>query len=133
MNAVRVILLCLSICSSVPVSPVWGTTQAAMAAQACKGLEKNNSEMEKLRQTILKKHQGDMKFIVAFKKAQTAWLAYRDAHLEALYPQDPATYGSVHGMCRCIVLNRMTRERIETLQKWLSPAPEGDVCAGSMR
>ncbi len=126
-------LVCLAILSYVPVFPAEATTQATITAQACNELKKTSGEMEQLRQTILKNHRGNTRFIAAFNKAQTAWLAYRDAHLEALYPQAPASYGTSHAMCRCLVLNLMTQERIETIRKWLIPASEGDVCAGSLR
>lgn len=133
MYGFRVMLISLAIFTYIPVSPAGATTQATMTAQACNELEKNNSEIEQLRQTILKTHREDTRFIAAFNKAQTAWLAYRDAHLEALYPQAPASYGTSNAMCRCLELKLMTQKRIELLRKWLEPALEGDVCAGSLR
>jgi len=124
-------LVCLTIVISMTEIPISAETQVEMTVESCGELDKSVEELDKIYREILKDRTGDEQFIAAFKKAQKTWEVYRDAHLEALYPGSPEKYGSVNAMCRCVILNRMTRERIETLRYWLSGDTEGDVCAGS--
>ncbi len=61
---------------------------------------------------------------------QKAWKAYRDAQIEAIYPQkDIETYPSVYPMCYAILRTKLTEGRIRDLKALISPG-EGDVCAG---
>lgn len=48
---------------------------------------------------VLKTHEGDKLFLEKLKKSQRAWLAFRDAELEALYPAEnkKLEYGTVNG------------------------------------
>ena len=59
--------------------------------------------------------------------AQSAWEAYRDAQLDALWPSDPHNYGSVHPMCQAAFAAALTEARIKELSEMASP-PEGEVC-----
>jgi len=64
--------------------------------------------------------------------AQKAWEAYRDAKLEAIYPnprENWADYGSVYPMCFAILKTKMVEGRIRDL-KVLTTSGEGDVCYG---
>lgn len=132
MQKILIVVFCLAIGISAPAYNAFGETQATMTEDACRELENSNFEMKKLYTNILQAHSTDKRFLSAFRKAQNAWTAFRDAHLNAVYPQGPKAYVSSHGMCRCILLNELTRERVTTLRKWLSESTEGDVCAGSM-
>ncbi|MGB7330433.1 MAG: lysozyme inhibitor LprI family protein, partial [Terriglobales bacterium] len=84
---------------------------------------------------ILKEYADDQQFIAKLKTAQKAWLAFRDAELEALYPKDnkQAEYGTVYPMCHCSELQFLTEERTKQLNRWLDGTREGDVCAGSIK
>jgi uncharacterized protein YecT (DUF1311 family) len=84
---------------------------------------------------ILKEYAKDQQFIAKLKTAQRAWLAFRDAELEALYPRDnkQAEYGTVYPMCHCSELQFLTEARIKELKRWIDGTIEGDVCAGSLR
>jgi Lysozyme inhibitor LprI len=85
--------------------------------------------------TILKEYAKDQQFIAKLKTAQRAWLAFRGAQLEALFPKTDkqAEYGSVYPMCRCSELQSLTEERAKQLKRWLDGTKEGNVCAGSVR
>jgi uncharacterized protein YecT (DUF1311 family) len=67
--------------------------------------------------------------VAKLKEAQTAWLAFRDAHVRAFWPSDePRAYGSVHPMCVANELTRLTLARLSELRAMTSRV-EGDVCA----
>ncbi len=97
-----------------------------------------NQESKKLRavyDSILTQYKDDTLFIFRLKKAQRAWLKYRDAHIEARFPtakkgSQPSEYGSIYPQCACMEL---TEERIRILEKWLKGTIEGDVCGGSYK
>jgi len=131
MRAQLILVFIIAVCGVMPDCRTYGETQMKMAADVCHELEISNAEMKKVYSDILKERGNDKTFTDALIRAQSAWTSFRDAHMEALYPSPPEVYGSSHGMCRCTVLNRMTRERIETLRTWLSGGVEGDLCAGS--
>jgi uncharacterized protein YecT (DUF1311 family) len=133
MRGFLIVLLCLTICLFTPALRSYAETQAEMTAGACLELENSNAEMTRIHQQIIRDHKADKRFISAFNKAQKTWSVFRDADLSAIYPESPERYGSAYGMCRCTVLNEMTRERIEKLKKWLSKGTEGDVCVGSIK
>jgi uncharacterized protein YecT (DUF1311 family) len=133
MRGFLIVPLCLAIWAVTPALRSYAETQAAMTADACLALENSNAEMKRIHRQIVRDHNDNKRFITAFNKTQRAWSAFRDADLNAIYPEPSEFYGSVYGMCRCTVLNELTRERIETLKKWLLKGTEGDVCAGSMK
>ena len=94
-----------------------------------------DGEMNAVYQQVLKAYSGDPKFIEKFKASQRAWVVFRDAEMEAVYPASDkqAEYGSVYPVCRSRHLETLTRERTKQLQVWLNGIEEGDMCAGSVR
>ncbi len=91
------------------------------------------AEMDRIYAEILKRFGDDTRFIEKLQASQNAWRAYRDAHLQALYPADDKTlaYGSAYRHCRQLAIAVLTRERIMHLRQWLQGVEEGEVCAGS--
>ncbi len=110
-------------------------TQLDMNIKASEELKKSDDEMSKLYLKIAEDYRNDSEFVDKFKKAQAAWLAYRDAHLDAVYPHKDkqASYGSVFPMCSCILIDQLTRDRIRELKQWADGTEEGNVCAGSIK
>jgi uncharacterized protein YecT (DUF1311 family) len=113
-------------------------TQSDSNQEACSRYKKADAEMNAVYRQVLNTHKKDSLFVAKFKVAQRAWVAFRDAHLESLYPEPNkihayGAYGSVNPMCRCMVLAELTAERTKQLRQWLTGAEEGDVCAGSVR
>jgi len=100
---------------------------------ACAEYKQADREMNRVYLKIVSDYRGRLAFIKALKKAQLAWLRYRDAHVESIFPGDASQYGSVSTMCRCGSLAEITKERTQTLNRWLEGVEEGDVCAGSVR
>ncbi len=112
-----------------------GSGRAWGADNSCAEYEKSDAELNKAYKKILNDYKQDQVFLEKLKQAQKAWLAFRDAHVNAVYPEaDKQTeYGSAYGMCRCLVLKELTEVRVEQLKKWVDGVEEGDVCAGSVR
>lgn len=110
-------------------------TQLELNEKACASYKKADTAMNKTYQQILGRYRADSLFIQKLKSAQRAWIAYRDAHLEALYPaaDKRAAYGSVNPMCQCVALEEITVERTKILKKWVDGIEEGDVCGGSIK
>lgn len=63
--------------------------------------------------------------VSAIRKAQRAWIAFRDAEVQTLY-SDPGK-GSVTSMCAGILKTQLTRQRTEELKRRLQRR-EGEVC-----
>ena len=108
-------------------------TQLQMNEASCAEYKQADREMNRVYLKIVSDYRGRLAFIKALKKAQLAWLRYRDAHVESIFPGDASQYGSVSTMCRCGSLAEITKERTQTLNRWLEGIEEGDVCAGSVR
>lgn len=68
------------------------------------------------------------------KIAQNLWTQFRDAEMEAKYPdRERGYYGNVLPMCQFMYITELTQERINKLKVWLTGIPEYDVCLGSVR
>ena len=108
------------------------TSQTAMDMCASQSNAAADKELNQVYQQVLQKYATDKTFIAKFKAAQKAWLAFRDAELEARYPDAKSgDYGSVYPMCANNEEEALTRKRIAELREWLKGTQEGDVCAGS--
>lgn len=91
---------------------------------------KADAELNAVYRQLIAKHKSDAEYIRKLRYAQASWLKFRDAHLASYYYQEgkPGVYGSVHPMCRSLLLIRLTVERTTELKEILNPE-EGDVCA----
>ena len=121
-------LLALAATSSV----VRAQTQGEMDDQACKDFSAADKRLNAAYQKVLAAHPKDALFSAKFRAAQRAWVAFRDAEIDALFPakDKPLEYGSVYPMCDCQERTAITLRRIEELDDWLT-VQEGDVCTGS--
>jgi uncharacterized protein YecT (DUF1311 family) len=110
-------------------------TQGDLDGQSCGEFHKADVALSEAYSKVLREYARDQQFIAKLKTSQRAWLAFRDAELEALYPKDnkQAEYGTVYSMCRCSELQSLTQERTKQLKRWLDGTKEGDVCAGSFK
>lgn len=101
----------------------------------CAGLEYvlADKELNAVYQEVAKRRQNVKGFVARLKEAQQAWLKWRDAEMEAIYPErnDPSAYGTVFAMCWELDLASLTRERTKQLRKWLVGVEEGGACSGS--
>ena len=110
-------------------------TQAEMSRDACEKFKKSDAKLNQTYKRILADYQKDKLFIEKMKLAQRAWLAFRDAHLAAVYPVEDAgaQNGSAGSMCQCLELEQLTYQRTKVMQQWIDGTREGDVCAGSIK
>lgn len=110
-------------------------SQAAMSQDACRKYEATDAEMNKVYQQVLGEYKADAVFVQKLKTAQRLWVAFRNAHVESLYPKPNklAAYGSAHPMCRCLALTEITAARVEALRRWIKGGEEGDTCSGSVK
>jgi len=120
----------MSLAASVAVAQ----TQREMEKDACAVFQRADRELNAVYVEILSENKKDKVFIEKLKKAQRAWIAYRDAHMESLYPEeDKSAYGSIYNMCCCIVKKELTIQRTEVLRRWLVGVPAGEACSGSIK
>ena len=113
-------------------------SQLEMNRQACDEYKKADAKLNRTYQQILSEYKKDALFIQKMKRAQQAWIIFRDAQIEALYPLEQNAnpnqkYGSVYPMCNCIALTQITEKRTEELKQWIDGTEEGDVCSGSIK
>lgn len=142
MKAVRktsLILLLLLVMSSTKAGGIDSIpttqTQLELNEKACAAYKKADTQMNKIYRRILSENGADKLFVQKMRAAQRAWIVFRDAHLEAMYPaaDKRAAYGTVNPMCQCMELEKLTDERVRVLQQWVSGIEEGDVCGGSIK
>jgi uncharacterized protein YecT (DUF1311 family) len=100
----------------------------------CNQYKKADAELNRVYQQLITANATDQVFVDKLKIAQRAWIAFRDAQLEAIYPEtdDPRVkYGSVYPMCYCSAQQDLTEERTKHLKRMLR-SPEGDACGWSI-
>ena len=96
-------------------------------------LKETDDELNRVYQAIRKKYAKNPEFLRKLKSAQLAWIKFRDAEMDALFPvEDPHYYGSVKPMCQADWLRKITEQRTNELKRWLEPVEEGDICSGSV-
>lgn len=119
----------LILCVFSSADAVRAQTQFEMNQDAGRELRAAEAEMNKLVDGLVTKAKGKPVSVAKLKAAQSAWLAFRDAHLKAYWPsEEPGLYGTVQPMCEMIEMTRLTKARIAELRAMTSSV-EGDVCA----
>jgi uncharacterized protein YecT (DUF1311 family) len=91
-----------------------------------------DDELNRVYKKIFRLYEDDPEFLENLRKAQRAWIAFRDAHMEARLPRGPAV-GSAYPMCRALHLAGLTRERTAQLRVWTEGLEEGHVDAGTVK
>ena len=129
--------LCILSATIIAVSyeGAFSQTQRALGQDACGKSHEADVLLNKTYNHVLAEYSKDATFIRKLKIAQRAWIAYRDAQIEALYPEPDKrfAYGSAFEMCRCTALAALTTRRSDELKKWIDGIEEGDVCSGSIK
>ncbi|GEM_PF-5020925 len=100
-------------------------TQAALNGLAGEYSRKVDSMLNTVYKAILSKYSVDTEFIRYFKRAEAAWIIYRDAEMLAIIPpiEPPDVHGSMESMCYSEYRVSLTRERISELLMWLNVDP----------
>lgn len=113
----------------------YSQSQFEMNQKANDDFVKADKELNVVYNKILKEYKNDRKFLAKLRTAQKAWIAFRDAEMNALFPEEnrQLQYGSVFPMCWSLALTRITQERTQKLKIWTTGSGEGDVCSGSVK
>jgi tetratricopeptide (TPR) repeat protein len=109
-------------------------TQSGMTEIAEEDYDKSEKEMNTMYAQILEEYKEDGNFIKKMKKSQEAWLKYRKAYMNALYPGPSKEYfWSAYPMCWYLEAKKLTQTRINELKGWTDGVEEGDMCSGSRK
>lgn len=104
-------------------------TQKELNECAAADLSQADAELNQVYQRVLSRHADEPDAVTRIRKAQRAWIAFRDAEMEALFPESKrAQRGSSFEMCRLFQLTKLTQERTSELKTMLERR-EGDVCS----
>lgn len=100
-----------------------GGNQLELNACASDDFAKADKELNQTYQALIKKETDDPLFIRKLRLAQKAWLAFRDAELEAIFAcsEDNLSicWGSMYPMSFLYRKAELTRERTKQLQQLL--------------
>jgi uncharacterized protein YecT (DUF1311 family) len=100
---------------------------------ACSELKKHETELQAMLQYILTENADKTDLLNKLRVSQRAWLEYRKAHLEALFPDDPTKDASVRSTCSCRISSDLTKARVVQLRSWVDGVPESEPCAGTRK
>jgi uncharacterized protein YecT (DUF1311 family) len=122
-------LVCLVLCTATSGRPLEAQTQLELNRSADRELQAAEAQMNSELRRLFALAAKNPASIEKLKQAQSAWRAFRDAHVKAFWPSDErGAYGSVHPMCVAQELTRLTKERVAELRK-MTRSVEGDACA----
>ena len=101
----------------------YGGNQLELNACARDDFARADSELNRTYQSLIQKESDDKLFISKLRLAQKAWLAFRDADLEARFACAESNvricWGSMYPMSFLSRKAELTRERIKHLQQLL--------------
>ncbi len=109
-----------------------GGAQLEMNACAYDRFVKADKELNQTYKALLQKEDNNKIFIQKLRVAQKAWLAFRDAELEAMYACEEADsrncWGSMHPMCYSSYKEKLTQDRTKRLKELFEQGPPADAC-----
>ncbi|MCR5562064.1 MAG: DUF1311 domain-containing protein [Desulfovibrio sp.] len=118
-----------------------GAAQSGFAEP--KAIEEGSSELYELQdrtlndnyRRIFKLYADDPVFLKKLKASQRAWLKFRDAELEALFPHagEAGADSADIERGRLIWMGRLAEERAMQLARWIQGAKEDDPARGSIK
>jgi uncharacterized protein YecT (DUF1311 family) len=96
-------------------------TQFEMNACANEEAMRVDAELNRIYAKLLSKAKDDTAAVAKIKAAETAWIAYRDAYIDAMYPatDKQAEYGSIYPMEVDLLEAKLTRQQIVALKELL--------------
>ena len=92
-----------------------------MNACANKEAARVDAELNDVYRALLSKAESQPEAIAKIKAAERAWIAYRDAYVDAMYPakDKQAEYGSVYSMEVDLLRARLTKQQVAALKELL--------------
>jgi uncharacterized protein YecT (DUF1311 family) len=107
-------------------------TQLEMTACAADDLKTADEDLNRVYRALLEKQKDNKPFTEKLRIAQDAWIAFRNAELDAIYACKDADarvcWGSMLAMCQADRQAKMTRERTKRLKELLETGPPADDC-----
>jgi uncharacterized protein YecT (DUF1311 family) len=104
-----------------PYRACMSKAKAQMEMNECAGQEsaRVDSALNKLYGQLLAKAGKDQNAVAKIKSAERAWIAYRDAYVEATYPahDKQVEYGSIYPMDVALLRAKLTQQHIADLQE----------------
>lgn len=96
-------------------------TQAAMNACANEEAQRVDAELNKVFRSLLSRTASQPDARAKIEAAEKAWVAYRDAYMEAMYPakDKQAEYGSVYPMEADLLRAKLTQQQVAALRNLL--------------
>ena len=92
--------------------------QPELNACASEEAKRVDAELNRVYRELLSKNSDDPAAVEKIKKAQRAWVAFRDAYVEAMFPAEDklAEYGSMYPMEVDLILAGLTRRQVDALK-----------------
>lgn len=109
-------------------------SQTEMTLEAVENYESLEALHQKIYDEIIAIYSDDKEFIDYLRRAQRAWIGFRDAYVRSIWPAmetDSRPLGTAERMCIPIELEALTRQRIQQLLTWRNGIEEGAVGAGT--
>lgn len=109
-------------------------SQTEVTLEAVGDYEALEAAHQKIYDEIIAIYSEDKEFIDYLRRAQRAWIGFRDAHIRAIWPAIETAsrpLGTAERMCIPVELEALTRQRIMQLLTWRKGIGEGDVGAGT--
>jgi uncharacterized protein YecT (DUF1311 family) len=96
-------------------------TQAAMNVCADEEARHADAELDRTYGKLLSKAERNPRAVAKIRNLQAAWIAYRDAYMDAMYPAEDKhlEYGSVYLMETNLLRARLTRQQVTALAELL--------------
>jgi uncharacterized protein YecT (DUF1311 family) len=111
----------------------WKTamTQSEMNHCADFDARQADADLNRVYKELLSKLKGDDNATRKLRAAERAWLAFKEAHLQELYPakEKQIQYGSIFPMCWAQVSAAITKERTAQLKRMLEDKDPCDFSA----
>lgn len=104
-------------------------TQREANQAACAKTERAQKKLDESIKELLRRAEKDAGLTSRIKKAQQAWVRFKEAQLGALYgsANPVGDYGSVWPLCACSAAEEMIEARRVQVQRMLTFV-DGDLC-----
>ena len=101
-------------------------TQSEMNACANEDAARVDAELNDVYRKLLSKAASEPEAVAKIKAAERAWIAYRDAYMDAMYPakDKQAEYGSIYPMEAALLRAKLTQQQVAALKELLKQYSE---------
>lgn len=96
-------------------------TQGEMNACANSEAARADAQLNRMYRKLLAQAAGQPEALAKIKSAQRAWLTYRDAYMDAMFPakDKQAEYGSIYAMDADLLRAKLTQQQLTSLEQLL--------------